>query len=206
LIFAFQHCAGKVGGAAHAGRAVIERARLGPGERDQLRYRSRLDALAEHDHVVGGADQRYRRKVLQRVVRFFLAQQHVRQMRLSNHGKGVAVGRSLPREVAADQAAGARPVVDDELLSIDLAEPLHDDAPQHIARSPRRKRYDEADRFRGPLVRHRRGGHCAAQHENERCHCDTAWCLHGIPFGRCGDRSVTLRDECGTSGKRSALW
>jgi len=68
----------------------------------------------------------------------------------SAHQHRVAVGCGLRDDVGADIAAGARPVVDDDLLSGRLGEMLARDTRHDVEDAgARRKRHDKADRARG---------------------------------------------------------
>ena len=78
-------------------------------------------------------------------------------MRLSDDAQRVAVRRALQHDLAADEAAGARPVVDHRLLAVDVAEFLPEDACEKIARRARRERHDQPDRLGRELLLRRCG-------------------------------------------------
>ena len=71
----------------------------------------------------------------------------------------VAVGCRGRDELGADQARGARAIVDDDLLAEHFAEALRDDARHHVDRTARGRRRDHADRPVGII---RVGAFCAA--------------------------------------------
>ena len=103
---------------ATPGRAVVERAGLGLGERDQFGKILRRHAGIDHQHVGLPADHRDRREILDRVVG--QAGAEARRDRLRARGSDpdrVAVGRRLGDRVGADVAAGARAVLDHDLLA-----------------------------------------------------------------------------------------
>ena len=86
-----------------------------------------------------------------------------------HHQQRVAVGRGLGRHVGADAAAGARPVLDNDLLAQRLAELLGGHARQDVGRLAGRGRDDDAQRLGRPSLWARDGeGKCERRGE-DRC-------------------------------------
>jgi hypothetical protein len=80
---------------------------------------------------------------------------------------GVAVAGRFRGELRADVAAGARAVVDDDLLPQHLRHPLSEDARDRVRIAAGGARDDHADRLRGIRLRDR-GRRCDAR-EHDRC-------------------------------------
>ena len=111
-----------------ARRAVVERAGLGLGERNELGEIARGQAGIEHQHVGLAADHAHRSEVLDRIVGQVGAETRGDRVRArGGDADGVAVGHRLGDGVGADTArAGA--VLDHDLLADARAELLRDDA------------------------------------------------------------------------------
>ena len=87
------------------------------------------------------------------------------------HDEGVAVGRRLGGDRCAKSHAGARAVIDDDLLPPSIGEFLSDQACIQIDTSaPCSRRRDETDRVNGINPRFR-GKDSLARHEEWRCQC-----------------------------------
>jgi hypothetical protein len=139
---------------AGADRCEVERARLGFRERDQLRDRIRGDRRMNDQHLRAHHEHRHGQKIAVRVVRH-LGQHERREERAAAGAEEqrVAVGRCAHDELAADDRAGAGPVVDHDLLTEKLAELLADCATHEIRRTAGGVRDDETHRARGIRLR-----------------------------------------------------
>ena len=108
------------------------------------------------DDVRRGGEQRHCGKILDEVVVELAVQRHIDGVRDVAHQQRVTVGRRLRRELGTDVGAGARPVVEDNLLGKALGQLAAEDARQRVGTPARRERQDEADRFVRILRVHRR--------------------------------------------------
>ena len=104
-------------------------------------------------HIVRVHQQRYRREIFQRVVRQRFVEAGIDNDRRTRQIKRVAVRRRLRHHFGADIAAGAGPVVDDDLLVPRLGEFLSDQARHQINAAAGSKGDDEADRAGGVGLR-----------------------------------------------------
>ena len=161
---------GEMREARHAGRAVVERAGLGLGQRDQLGDVVHREPRIDHQHIGRGADHHDRREILDRIVRQVSAQTHRHRVRArGGDADRVAVGRRLGDRVGADIAAGADPVVDHDLLAQPGPQPLRQDARDDVGAAAGRERHDQPDRpVRPGSVAGLRGGGARCQHRRQR--------------------------------------
>jgi hypothetical protein len=161
---------------AGARRSIVELARLRFRERDEFLQVRGLHAGIEHEQVRRRSDERDRREILDRIVpelRVCGRRDHVRAG--SAHREGVPVGRRARRDFGADGAARAAAIVDDHLLAERFGHALADEPRDDVGRSARRKRDDEADRFRRiRLLRRMRGvrGNAERQRRGGDANCD----------------------------------
>ena len=147
--------------AADPGRGVVEKARLGLGQIDQL-----LDCMHRHigidgEHIGAGGQARDRDKVFDRIVGF-LVDNGIDRVRDRYHHKRIAVGRGFRRDVGSDHAAGAGAIVDEHGLPELLPELIGDDAANDVITAARRKWNDQPDRPRRIVVG---GGGCTPRHD-----------------------------------------
>ncbi len=112
-------------------------------------------------------DRRYRREIAHRVVRQRLEQRHADRVPLVEPQERITVGLGLHRRFRGDDLAGARPVVDDELLAELLRELLPDHARGDVGDPARCVGEQDLDRLRGIILRERDG----AEQRGERHVC-----------------------------------
>jgi len=93
-----------------------------------------------HQHVLRGRDQHDGVEVLDRIELLARLQRYVDGKRLRAEMERIAVGRGLRRGRGADIAAGARTVLDDDVLPPRFGELLREDAPEHVDGAAARKR------------------------------------------------------------------
>ena len=150
----------EVVGCAVAGRPIVELARLGLRQRDELAHRRRRHRRMGDQQV--GPDHKLadRREVAQRVVGHVAPQvrQH-RQRTGAGDVQRVAVGHRVRGEFGRDQAAGAAAVVDDELLAELRGHAGRENARDHVRRAAGRRRENDADRLVRVGLRGGRTGH-----------------------------------------------
>ena len=91
-------------------------------------------------------------EILRRIERL-LVEPRIDSMRDRDDEQRVAVGSGFGREVGADNAAGARAVVDKNLLAKLFAELIGDDPPDHVVTAAGRERNDQPDRPARIIVR-----------------------------------------------------
>ena len=112
-----------------------------------------------HLHHVGQPDRSAdRRAVADEVERHVLVERRVDGVVRTGEGDRVAVGRRAERRRHADIAAGAGPVLDDELLPQVIRQVLADDARDDVVGAARRERDDPAHRPRRIGLRARDAG------------------------------------------------
>jgi len=101
------------------------------------------------DEVRLRRQQRYRLEVAQRIVWHFGFQiGHDRERGLARHKERIAVRRRLDRELGADDRAGTRPVVDEELLRRAARQLVDDRARDDVIAAAGRVGHDYPHRFR----------------------------------------------------------
>src|SRR6516165_1316786 len=101
------------------------------------------------DHARLAADERYRREVLDPVVRKIRVERRADRIGLRSEQQRVAVWRSFRDDVGAYRRAGARLVLDDDTLAQPPAESVGDETRRSVDRAAGRKRYHDAHRPRG---------------------------------------------------------
>ena len=113
-------------------RAVIHTARLRLRISNEIFQVGRRHRCVDSKRNAGNRQQGNRRKILDRVVIKFLEQKLRCRVRADvSHGQRVTVGRRLGADFGADDAAGAGPVIDNNLLAPNAGElvrqkPRHD--------------------------------------------------------------------------------
>ena len=147
--------------AALPGRRIAQRAGLGLGELDQFLQRfDRKLRVDDHD-VRRRTGEPDRREILDRIVRQLGIKPRIDAVRRNvGEQQRVAVGRRLGGQFRAEQPAGARTVVDDDLL-VDLgADVLRQQPPHCVGRAADRLRDDDPDDLLlGILLSRNRRGH-----------------------------------------------
>ena len=93
--------------------------------------------------------------------------------------EGVAVGRRARRRLRADRVAGARPVLDDDLLAERARQPVAEQPADDVGRAAGGLRDDELDRLRGPALRVGAGGREQQRQKRERAADEKR---HGLPL------------------------
>ena len=133
---------------AAAARCVIELARLILRKDDEFLYRARGDGGVDHDDVVGRGEQVEGGEILDRVI-----------LQLRDRGRNgerpdeaeqyrIAIRGRLGRSIGRDDAAAARAIVHDHLLSEGLGEPAAEQARQQIHAAPGREGHEQSQRPR----------------------------------------------------------
>src|SRR6476660_493266 len=103
-----------------------------------------------HEHVIGNADARDRRKIIDRVVRQLRIEARVDAMRARGaHDQRVTIGRTFGHNLGADYAVRTGAIVDDHLLSPRFSELVADRARYEIGGTAGCERYNDAYRTRG---------------------------------------------------------
>ena len=150
----FEEFGREVGRAADAARAVVELAgaRLGVG--DQLLHRLHGHRRVHDQQQRRGIHHRHRREVGERVEGEPGIEVRAHHQCGVAHQQGVAVGFRPGHDLGADDAAGARPVVDHHLLPERCAEMLADQAGHDVEHAgARRERHHDAERAVGIVLR-----------------------------------------------------
>src|SRR5438445_2000377 len=93
-----------------------------------------------HHHHIGYLDDgRNRSDVADEIEIEFFIERRINRVRCSNHEERIAVRRRLHDRLSGDIAAGTLPVLDDELLTEPLREPLTHEARENVIRAARWK-------------------------------------------------------------------
>src|SRR5213079_1507345 len=146
------HRRGELRGAAVAVGGVVQDTGMGARVGGELGDVLRRYLWIHHQHRRRRGDQGDRREVLQRVVAELLVQVRIHHVAAdAGEEKRVAVGRRLRRELRADRAAGAGPVVDDDRLAKLRADLLRDRARHGVVAAAGREGDDQVDRLRRVL-------------------------------------------------------
>ena len=162
---------GEMTDGADAGRAVVDLAGLGLGQRDEFLDVARGQARVQADATGAARNQHDGDQVAQRVVRHGVAHAGCDGQRPGIAGEqGVAVGGAFDHGFGAGYAAGARPVVDDELLAEGSGELLRRPARLVVGGAGGHERHDDAHRFRRiSLCSGRRHQQCQCQNAERGC-------------------------------------
>ena len=122
--------------------AVVHRAGLGLGERDQFLCAVRLHRRVHHQHRRAAAQHHDRGEVLRTVGQ--LAEVRVgRDGRIRCDEQGKPIGRRARHRLGADGAVAARAVVDDDGLTDLLGQSLRHDARHRVGDAAGRGRHDQ---------------------------------------------------------------
>ena len=133
-----QQLHGQVRIGADPRRCVGQRARMLLGVGDQLGQRLGGHRGVQRQHARQRHHERDRREIAQRVVEDLLVGQMIDRERARGHQQRVAVRRRARGRLDADHVAGARPVLDIELLSHHLRELLRQHARRDVGAAARR--------------------------------------------------------------------
>ena len=125
--------------AADAGRRHIDLAGIGLGIGDELGTRlGRKRRIDHHDERRTG-DACDRRDVADEIEIEIVVERRIDGVRRRGHKKRVAVRRRPHDRLGGEICAGARPVLDDELLAEPLRQPLADQAREDVGQAAGRK-------------------------------------------------------------------
>ena len=138
---------------AIARRRVVELARPLARVGHQFGHAHHRQRWVSHQHAGLAAQQRDGGEVVYGLEAQLRVERGGDGVGLRRQQQGVAVGRRLGHCLAADGGAGARPVVDDDLLLQALAEFGRDDAHGPVHRTARREGHDDADRAARVVLR-----------------------------------------------------
>jgi hypothetical protein len=127
---------------------MSRRAGLGFRERDEFLHVARRHAWMHGEQPRHQRHHRDRREVLERVVGQRLVHMRIDRMGADQQAQCVAIGRGPRQRVGADDVVAAGLVVDDDGLPECFGQLLADRARQHIGRTARRQRHDDADGLR----------------------------------------------------------
>ena len=125
--------------------------------RDELADAARREGRVDHQREGRNLEERDRREVARELVAHIRIDVLRAGHRAARQQQGVAIGRRFGDKALADHAAGARPVLDDELLPEELAH-LGRHLPRHeVVAASRSDRDDDAHRLRRIALRKRAG-------------------------------------------------
>ena len=167
---------GEVDRGAGAGSRVENLAGILLEIRDELRHRLHRQVAIDHEDARHEAQLRDRREVLPVVVRHVLVERRIDAVRGNrSEEQGIAVGRRRRHARAAEVAAGAGLVHDDEGLAEALGQLLRDQAGDHVGRPARGERHDQRHRLVGIVGRALRvgsgGGEARRENQERRKRC-----------------------------------
>ena len=123
---------------------------------DQALEIGRRRCLRHRQHEGGIGEYADRREIVHRVVGHLLDHHRRDRVPHADRERGVAVLRRLRDDAAGDGAAGARPVLDHELLAQDFRQPVGDDAGRDVGAAAGAEADQDANRPCRPVLR--RGG------------------------------------------------
>jgi hypothetical protein len=170
LAGAFEHLGSDMRRAAVAGRAVAELARMLAHIGDE-----RVQRLRRHRRMHQQVDPHKRHRcdrgqVLERVVWHLLVEEGVDGHRAARgQQEGIAIGRRLGHGIAANDAVGARAVVDHHRTLQRLGQTGRDAARQRIRGPAGREVDDQPDRLVRPRLRGGRRAHASQQARSAQC-------------------------------------
>src|SRR5262245_38748891 len=153
---------------AGARGAVVDVSRAFLRERDQLLHRPRRERRMYHQQVLGFRQQRDERKIVDRV-EIELHYRRVGGVARRHQKDGIAVRRSVCREIGSDRSVGAAAVLDHHRLAEELGKFRRDCACDDIVGATRREADEKTDRLHG-VGRLRDGGrrHAGKQQGGEQ--------------------------------------
>ena len=155
--------AGHMRPGADAGRRDVELAGIGLGIGDQLGHRFHRKLRIDHDDERGAADGADRREVAGEIEIQMLIKRGVDGIGRDDEEERIAVRRGVGDDFGADIAGGARPIVDDELLTEAFRHRLRHQARDNVGRQTGRKTDDDVHRP-GRIIERRR----AARRQRQR--------------------------------------
>jgi hypothetical protein len=133
---------------ADAARSEIELARIGLGVGDELGNGGGRERRVHHRDVRHAGHAGDRRDVANEIEGELVVEGVVDRVRRNHLEQRVTVRRRLHHGLGADIAAGARPVLDDHLLTEPLGEPLRHQTGQDVRPAAGGEADDDADRLR----------------------------------------------------------
>jgi len=89
-------------------------------------------------------DTRYRHNVVNEIIAESIIERRVYCIRGCGHEQRIAVGRRACDRFGGQMSAGPRPVLDNQLLTVSLREPLGDQTRANVRRTPSREAHDYA--------------------------------------------------------------
>ena len=142
-----------------AGGTVVELSRARFRESDQLAHRFHRQRGMHDQNIRQRCPEGDRDEIAQRVIRRLRVKDFVDHYRACCHQQRRAVRRRACHGFDADNLAGARPVFDNELLALAFRQFLRQHAREYVGAAARRRRHDDAHRFRrvGSALRNRGG-------------------------------------------------
>ena len=153
--------------AADAGRRHVDLARIGLGIGDELGNGLGGHRRIHHHHGGDADDAGDRRDVADEIEIEIVVERGVDRVGLVDPEQRVAIGRRMHHRLGGDIGAGARAILDDELLAKALRQPLADQSRSNVGRCAGRKAADDAHRprriglrERDPRDRWQRGSAC----------------------------------------------
>ena len=135
--------------AAHARRAVVQRAGVFGGERDQIPHAMRLHRWVHHQYRRRRGNVDDRREITQHVIAELEQMRVHRPVADGADDQRVTIGLRTGGNLHRDIAAGARAIVHHQGLSEALRQTFVEQAHLYIGRAPRRERHQHADRTVG---------------------------------------------------------
>ncbi len=160
------------GGVPVPGDAKLNLPGCVPDQLDQFLDRMHRHRRIDRQHHRSGGAERHGVEVLERIVAGVTEQIRIVGDVAAGHQHRVAVRRRLRRAHRADIAAGARHVLDEEILAGLRGKALRDQPREQIGRPARRKTDDHLHRPRRPSVRSGRvRSHAGeARRSQAKCH------------------------------------
>src|SRR6266404_6123499 len=174
--------AGQMNRGSNAARREIDLARIGFCIGDELGNGLSRNRWIDLHHQRHAHDTGNRRDIADEIVAELVVERRVAHIRGTHHEERIAV-RVCPHDrLGGDIAAGAWPVLDDELLAHSLGQPLGHKARKDVVRPAGGITDDDAHRSRGislrPCVPRNRRHSSGARRQMQKL--TTGWC-HGFP-------------------------
>ena len=165
-----EQLAGHMQRRADAARAHVDLARIGLGVGDELRNGLRRQLRIHHHHLRDANDAGDRFRVTQEIEIEMLIKRGVDGVCAGDQKQRVAVCRRLHHRLGRDVGAGARPIIDDELLAEPLRQPFRRQPRHGVGGAAGRKTAEDMHRARRIGVGARR----ARQNGQRGCACGEA--------------------------------
>ena len=113
----------------------VDLARIGLGIGDELGNRLGRNRWIDHHDVGEAEDASDRRDVADKIEIELVVERRVDRVRRTDQKERIAIRRRAHDRLGADIAAGARPVLDNELLAEPLRQPLTHQARDDVGRA-----------------------------------------------------------------------